>query len=50
MGAHTDKTAINGVKTSVRKEIKMLGSIKISLLTTVLTAPLVGPQDEGMSQ
>ena len=54
-----DKTAISGVKTSVRKEIKMLGSQKISLLTTVLNAPLVSPpveslqvvrQDEGMSQ
>ena len=33
------KTAINGVKTSVRKEIKMLGSQKISLLTTCREPP-----------
>ena len=45
-----DKTAINGVKTSVRKEIKMPLSVKIQLLNSVSTAPLVSPQDEGMSQ
>jgi hypothetical protein len=49
-GKQHRKSHFTWPKTSLRKELVMPVFVKIPLLNSVSTAPLVSPQDEGMSQ